>query len=109
LSSSSENPRQLQIRLASLVLQRHASGEELVPLYTHPLIRKVHRGTTWRWISTGRLASITIGKKVFSVESLIFEALAAEPRRVRKKAADRDERHQLAMEVIGKSTRKARA
>jgi hypothetical protein len=105
----SESPRQLQIRLASLVLQRHAAGEGLIPAYRHPLLRKTHRGTTWRWITSGRLATITIGKVVFSVESLIFEALAAEPRRVRRKTTERDERHQLAMDVIGGGTHKKTA
>jgi len=59
------------------VIERSRAGEELVPVNSHPLLKRISRVSIWRWISSGRLCAISIGKETLTVDSLANEALLA--------------------------------
>jgi hypothetical protein len=56
-------------------LERVNNGEEPILLNDHPVLRKLHRSTVIRWVLAGKLPAVRIGKKFFTLPSLISECI----------------------------------
>ncbi len=57
------------------VLERIESGEEPILAVSYPAFRNLNRATVFRWLMSGRLPAVRMGRKFFTTASVAREAL----------------------------------
>jgi len=71
------------------------AGEALIIATKHPLLRRIHRSNVIRWILSGRLCALRIGRSYYTTDNLVRECLSPPlPPTIQQ-------RHQAAMERLG--------
>jgi hypothetical protein len=60
---------------SQIVLERIESGEEPILAVSYPAFRSLNRATVFRWLMSGRLPAVRMGRKFFTTASVARETL----------------------------------